>query len=144
MPAGRPTDYREEYCDTVVKCGREGMSRAEICYELDISFATLQNWEQKYPKFLAATAHARELAQGWWEKKGRQGIDSKTFNAQAYSLQVRNRFPRHWRDKQDLALTDPDGGPLEINVVRKVVATLGEAPQPKRITAAKNGANGQS
>lgn len=112
-PGGRPTDYRAEACETVLALGREGASRAEWCAELDISFNTLYNWEEQYPEFLRATTRARQLAQAWWEKQGRRGIWSREFNASAYRLQVMNRFPDDWRDKQSHEVTGKDGGPIE-------------------------------
>lgn len=116
---GRPTDYRPEFCDAVLKLGEQGASRAEWCLELGIARQTLHNWEAQHPEFLEATTHARELAQGWWEKQGRAGIWSRDFNASAYSLQVRNRFPADWRDKQDHELAGPGGGALVIE--RRIV-----------------------
>ena len=80
---GRPTDYRPEMCERVVALGKDGVSRAEICYELDICFQTLRNWEEAHPEFLEATTRAKHLSQGWWEKQGRTGIWSREFNSSA-------------------------------------------------------------
>lgn len=93
--------------------GREGASRAEWCAELDISFQTLRNWEETYPEFLESATRARQLSQAWWEKQGRFGIWNPKFNASAYSLQVRNRFPSDWTDKQSHEHSGPEGGPIE-------------------------------
>lgn len=87
----------------MIEYGRQGMGRAEIAYELDVSRQTLASWERGHPDFLVATTRARELAAGWWAQQGRAGIWSKDFNAQAYRLQVMNRFPGEWRDKQEHA-----------------------------------------
>lgn len=135
---GRPSKYTEDACRIVVELGREGASRAEMAADLDISFATWQNWEAAHPEFLAATIRARELGQSWWEKQGRKGIWSKEFNANAYRLQVTNRFPADWRDKQDHEVSGPGGGPVEMIVTRKVV------PASNRIAqfTSGNGANG--
>lgn len=110
---GRPTDYDPEMCERVVALGREGASRAEVCYELGICFKTFRNWEEAHPEFLQATTQARQLSQGWWEKQGRKGIWSREFNSSAYSLQVRNRFPDDWRDRKARELSGPNGGPIE-------------------------------
>lgn len=105
---GRPTKYDPAMCETVVQCGVEGMSRAEICAELDISFNTMRNWEDEHPEFLRATTRARELGQAWWERQGRKGIWSRDFNAGAYRLQVMNRFPKDWRDKHEHESATPE------------------------------------
>lgn len=113
-PGGRPTDYSASACDTVIHLGAEGASRAEWAAELDIAIQTLANWETAHPEFLAATTRARNLAQAWWEKQGRKGIWSRDFNAAAYRLQVMNRFPDDWRDKQSHEHSGPAGGPIEM------------------------------
>lgn len=103
----RPTDYREEFCDKAVDLGERGKSRAQIARDLGVTRQTLANWEQAHPEFLDAMTQARELALAWWEDQGQEGIWSeaggRTLNANAYRLQVTNRFPDDWRDKQEHA-----------------------------------------
>ena len=100
---GRPTKYRKEMCDQVIELGKEGASLHEIAYELDICFDTLNEWKKEKPEFSEAISRAQKLSQGWWEKSGRKAVfgEQKFFSAQGYSLQMRNRFPDDWRDKQD-------------------------------------------
>ncbi len=106
MSGGRPTDYLPEFCETVLALGREGACKAEIAAEIGVTRQTLDNWASVHPEFLDAVTHARELSAGWWEKQGRAGVwGSPTFNANAYSLQVRNRFPDDWRDKTETKTT---------------------------------------
>jgi hypothetical protein len=136
MPGGRPTKYDPAMCGRVVELGRLGAGRAEIALELDICRQTFANWENEHPEFLDATTRAADYSAGWWERLGRVGVTAKVFNAQAYSLQVRNRFPRDWRDKVDHAHGGKDGGPIEHVVTRKVVHA------GNRIAAHVNGANG--
>ena len=100
---GRPTLYKPEYCQRVIELGREGKSLHQMAADLDVCFVTLNVWRDKYPEFQAALTRARELAQAWWEDLGQKGCTGRDFNANAYSLQVRNRFPETWRDKTDLA-----------------------------------------
>ncbi len=92
---------------------------AAIAAKLGITRETLNVWRRERPEFSDATTRARELALAWWEEQGRLGIWSRDFNANAYRLQVMNRFPADWRDKQEHAHTGRDGEPLEI--VRRVV-----------------------
>lgn len=90
---GRPTDYRPELCAKVIAMGRQGMGRAEIAAELDQARQTLLDWERTHPAFLDAMKRAHDLALAWWETQGRKGIwAGKQFNANAYGLQMRNRF----------------------------------------------------
>lgn len=115
MAGGRPTKYQPEMCETVISLGKQGASRAEVCFELDISFQTLRNWEESNPEFLEATTRARELSNGWWAKQGRLGIWSREFNANAYRLQVMNRFPDDWRDRQEVKHSGSIATPQEMS-----------------------------
>lgn len=121
---GRPTKYRPEICDVVIQSGREGKSRAQIAAILDVSFSTLQLFERTYPDFSAAMIRARELAQAWWEDAGQRGIMSREFNANAYSLQIRNRFPEAWRERTTVEHSGIDGGAIELASPSQIRAEL--------------------
>lgn len=102
-PVGRPTKYDPIYCDRVVELAKDGLGRIELAAELGVTRQTLATWEEAHPEFLAATTRAAEISGAWWAKQGRMGIwAGKDFNANAYRLQVMNRFPADWRDKQDI------------------------------------------
>lgn len=80
----------------MIALGREGKSRAQIAATLDQARQTLHDWEKAHPAFLDAMKRAHDLALAWWEDQGQQGIwsspMSRTLNAAAYGLQMRNRF----------------------------------------------------
>jgi ssDNA-binding replication factor A large subunit len=48
---------------------------------------------------------SRALAQDWWEEQGQKGVWGEGFNANAYRLQVCNRFPQEWRDRPETHVT---------------------------------------
>lgn len=100
---GRPTSYRKEHCETVVRLGKLGKSKAQMAAAIGVSRLTLDNWAQLHPEFLSAIAHARELAQAWWETQGQKGIwhtkDGKQINAQLWSRSMAARFPDEYREK---------------------------------------------
>lgn len=121
MPGGRPTKYDPAMCERIVECGAQGAGMAEMAAAIGVCRDTVNEWVKQHPEFSAAITRARELSAGWWEAQGRKGIWSREFNAQAYSLQVRNRFPGEWRDKQDHELAGRDGGALEVVVTRRVI-----------------------
>jgi hypothetical protein len=116
-PVGRPTKYDPDtMIPRMLELASEGAGRLEICAELGVSLQGFLDWEAAHPEFLDSTTRAREISQAWWEKQGRAGIWSKDFNAPAYSLQVRNRFPKDWRDKHEV--TGEGGGPLRFVIER--------------------------
>ena len=109
---GRPTKYDPEaMLPRILEMAKDGCSKAEICADIDITFQTWQNWRDQHPEFLETTTRAEELSLAWWEAQGKKGIWSRDFNASAYSLQVRNRFPKDWSDKQERDVRFPDGIP---------------------------------
>lgn len=96
---GRPTDYREEYCELVVELGRQGKSHAQISATIGQSRTTLYNWADQFPEFMNAMTRARELSQSWWEDQGQLGIWSKEFNPSAWAKSMSARFPDEYTDK---------------------------------------------
>lgn len=99
MPAGRPTDYKAEYCERVIELGKLGYSHAMIASELGVARNTLYNWQNEIPEFLSAITHARDEAQAWFERKGMIGLDAQGFNASLWAKQVSCRFPDDYTDK---------------------------------------------
>ena len=77
-PVGRPSLYRPEYCEVVIKLGRDGCSPAEIASELDVDRATLIRWTDEHEDFRTALTRAKTHEQAWWEKAGKSGTVSYT------------------------------------------------------------------
>ncbi len=104
-PVGRPTGYREEYCEAVIDLGRAGKSITQIACALDINKSQLYDWEKMFPEFGNALARARQEAQCWWEDKGQTGLDADKFQASLWAKQVSCRFPDDYRDKTEKHIT---------------------------------------
>ena len=111
---GRPSKYDPAYCATVIELGREGASKAEMTHALGVSRPTMDGWAAQHPEFLYSVKEAIDLAQGWWEQKGREATfgGSPGFNATAFIFQMKNRFPNDWRDRQEHRHSGPNGGPI--------------------------------
>lgn len=107
---GRPTDYRPEYCDSVVKWGKQGKSKAWMCAELDVVDQTLRNWCDAHPEFLEAITRGLKHSQKWWEDKGQDSLDKAGFQGSVWSRSMAARFPDDWREKQGVE----HSGALEI------------------------------
>ena len=126
MPAGRPTDYKPEYCEKVIEMGKEGCSVVEMCAELEQARNTVEKeWPSKHPEFLQALEKARAYSQAWWEKQGRRGVweeqGAPKINAGLYAKSMAARFPHDWRDNSKLELTGKDGGAMENQITVKFV-----------------------
>ena len=120
MAAGRPSDYRPEYCDRVIELGKLGMSVVEMASEIGVTRKTLETaWPERHPEFLQALELARELSQSWWESMGRTNLvmqkDAGTFQASVWSRSMAARFPKDWRENKGVDLTS-GGESLSLSV----------------------------
>lgn len=118
---GRPTEYRQEYCEQIIEYGRQGKSLAWMASELGVSKPTVQNWMAAHPAFLAAMEEARALSQRWWEDAGQNGMVAPGFNASIWSRSMAARFPDDWREQKGVELTGKDGGPMQIDRIERVI-----------------------
>lgn len=106
MAAGRPTKYKKEYCDKLVKHVGEGLSFESFAGEVGVTRDCLYKWTERYPEFLYAKREAEAKSLAFWEKIGRAGILDKLdaitgkkgakFNHIAWIFLMKNRFG--WRD----------------------------------------------
>lgn len=113
MPAGRPTDYKPEYCDKVRELGAEGMSPCEMAMEIGHVRSTLLNWCKLFPEFSTAFNDAKELSQAWWEAQGRKNLENRDFNAGLWKQNIGPRFKDDWTDTQNVRHAGADGGPIK-------------------------------
>ena len=115
---GRPSKYDPAFCDTIIRCGTEGMTLAEMADALDVDRATIADWREHKPEFSRAVNLGLQKAQAWWERQGRiatfGGCDG--YNATSYIFQMKNRFREDWRDKQDVDVN----ASVTVNIARLV------------------------
>jgi hypothetical protein len=120
VAAGRPTDYDPLYCDRIVELGNTGASIVEMAFELGVCRATLEaNWTAAHPEFLEAFTYAVAASQVWWERKGRDNLNTTTFKDGMWSRSMAARFPADWREKSGV---EHSGG-VDVQIVRLAPAT---------------------
>jgi hypothetical protein len=61
---GRPTDYKEEYCEMVENMSLLGLTDAQMAKVLLVAESTFYLWQQKFPKFSEALTRGKESADG--------------------------------------------------------------------------------
>lgn len=99
---GRPTKYREEFCERVIALGAEGKSKAQSAAALGVTYDTWNDWEKRHPAFFQAAKCARGLALAWWENRGQRGVgEGKEFNSVAFIFQMKNRFRDDYSDRSE-------------------------------------------
>ena len=108
MSAGRPTKYKEEYCDSLIDHFKQGGSINEFCLELDIAKETFYNWCKVHPEFMDSKKKGEALSEGWWMKMGRSNLKDKEFNYTGWYMNMKNRFG--WADRQQVDNNITGGG----------------------------------
>lgn len=134
-PAGRPTEYRPEYCDLAKRLCESGATDQELADVLRIHRATLYRWLGEYPRFRDAVRLGKEPADDRVERSlfhravGYTHEALKIMQEKGTPVVVRymehvppdpgaafnwlkNRRPDQWRDRREL--TGADGQPIEL------------------------------
>lgn len=118
---GRPSKYDPSYCDAVIEFMAEGYSLSAFAGSIGVAYSTAKLWEQQHEDFSAAVKAGRAKAVYWWEQRGRQIAMGGDGNPTAVIFGLKNRAPDEWRDKTETELTGPDGGPVQIQKIERVI-----------------------
>ena len=123
MAVGRPSKYKEEFCEELIEHMAEGYSYEAFAGRIGTCKQTLYDWEKANPEFLDAKRTAFERSRFFWEKQGIDGVwaietfseegkkeYSKKLNSTAWIFNMKNRF--NWTDKKDVT----HGGDVKINL----------------------------
>lgn len=60
--AGRPTEYREEYCEQVEKLCKLGATDKEIADFFNVTEQTINNWKSDFPEFFESIKKGKIVA----------------------------------------------------------------------------------
>ncbi len=64
---GRPSTYKNEYCDQIIEHMSKGASLASFAASIGTNRQRIWQWRQKYKEFQDACEVAVEASQRWWE-----------------------------------------------------------------------------
>lgn len=110
--AGRPTSYRPEMDEVVVREMSEGASITEVAAAIGITPDTLYEWIKPLdssgnpnsyykPTFSEAVKFGRELSKKWWLEQGRKNLNNKGFNSALWYMNMKNRHG--WSDRTEVS-----------------------------------------
>src|SRR5688500_13594963 len=131
---GRPTDYRQEYCERAHTSCPLGATNAELAGFLDVSPRTIDNWIASHPAFAEAVREGRVVADGrvarclYERAVGWRGTVERTVlhdgqertlknvvqhppDTRACIFWLRNRRRGAWSEKNGTVPGDDSGGP---------------------------------
>ena len=113
---GRPTLYLPEYCEEVIRLGKEGKSFEQIAAELNLALRTLYLWRDTYPQFMHAMEDSKVYEQAWWESQAQlymlEHKDASKLNPSLWSRSMSARFPKKYRESTKTEITGADGASL--------------------------------
>lgn len=124
MPGGRPSKYKPEYCDQLIKHMEGGLSYESFAGTIRVNRDTLYQWEKVNPDFSDAKKTGHELRQLFWERVGRNialgiptTLDGKSYdraNVTAWIFTMKNAC--NWSDKRDIKHTGETSSRLVIDL----------------------------
>ena len=114
MPAGRPTDYDPAHCDVAEATLAEGFSEAVLAGRLGVCLATVTNWKNQHPEFLASVKRGAARGAEVWEARLHTLASSGEGNATAIIFGLKNRVPSLWRDKTEQEMSG------QVNTVTRI------------------------
>lgn len=134
---GRPSRFRDEFCEQAKKLCRLGATDKEIADFFGVDVATVNRWKLAHPKFRESLKEGKDAADAevadrlFKRATGYSHPDTKfaTFegkitDAKEYEKHyapdtiacifwLKNRRPDLWRDKVGLEHSGPNGGPIQ-------------------------------
>lgn len=125
MPAGRPTDYREEYNEQVEKLCRLGATDKELADFFEVTEQTINNWKDSHPRFFESIKKGKieadaNVADRLYQRALGFEHDSeeiKVADGEVIRVPIRKIYPpdptaaifwlknrrsKEWRDKQEI------------------------------------------
>ena len=97
---GRPTDYREEYCEKLIEHMKGGLSFESFGGIVGCSKQTLYDWLKAHKEFLDSYKKAQSYCLLHWEEMGHDMVLAGQGNATTWIFNMKNRFD--WKDKKDV------------------------------------------
>lgn len=106
MAGGRPTDYDEKYCEMLIEHMEQGLSFESFAGLIGCASSTLYNWEKDNPEFLEAKKIGFDRNRLFYERAGINMMKDGQGSATVWLFNMKNRFPKQWRDKQEVESTN--------------------------------------
>ena len=105
---GRPSKYKDEYCDLVIEFMKDGFSVTAFAGHIGVARSSVFKWADENSEFSDALKTAQALAALWWEKTLMNVAKTGEGNASAAIFGVKNRSSEEWKDKRDFDHTSSD------------------------------------
>lgn len=101
-PVGRPSKYKEEYCQMIIDHMKRGLSIESFAGVVGVHKDTIYEWKEVHPEFSDALKQGEAQSLLFWELLGIDGANGKipNFSASSFIFNMKNRFD--WKDKKEI------------------------------------------
>ena len=153
IPSGelpwRPLTYRPEFCEQATKICALGATDPEIADFFEVNVRTVQRWRHDFPEFAEATRVGKDVADDRVERSLYHRANGYTYETVKIFMPagavepvivpytehippdptsmifwLKNRRRWQWSDRVNHEHTGPDGGPIQISEVRRVIVRV--------------------
>ena len=121
---GRPTSYRPEFCQRVIKLMAEGRSLDGCAAMLGVHPDSLYTWQKLHPEFSDAVKAGRAAGTAFWETRLLDIAQGGSGNAQAiqWALRNRSRAASGWDHVHaKVEVSGPNGGAVQVQTDLAVI-----------------------
>ena len=106
MPAGRPTKFQESFIAQAEKLCELGATDQQMADFFEVSIATINNWKHDFPQFLDTIKNSKlrpddDVVESLFQK-------AKNGDTTAMIFWLKNRQPKDWRDRREVAIDTVD------------------------------------
>lgn len=70
----------------------QGKSMLETSFDMGFCINTINKWRREHEDFEKAVNIGKSLAEGWWQKQGRENISNPYFNQNLWLMNMANRY----------------------------------------------------
>lgn len=70
----------------------QGKSMLETAFDMGFCINTINLWRREHEDFEKAVNIGKSLAEGWWQKQGRENISNPYFNQNLWLMNMANRY----------------------------------------------------
>lgn len=107
MSVGRPSKYREAYCNEVIETMATGLSLTAFAGEIGVSRDTVNEWQRVHPEFSDAVKVAKAKRTLALERGMLTAESGPAVTARIFAL--KNADPEEWRDRKEIDHSSTDG-----------------------------------
>lgn len=138
-PGGRPTKYKPEFCDMIIKYfdkpptreiykteyNKDGSIKSEIpimvpaefptfqgfAHSINVNMDSLSEWIKVHPEFSVAYAHAKQIQESIWLQNGMSGL----YNSQFAQFFGKNCLG--YKDRAEVEINPDQDGVIKVSFV---------------------------